>query len=88
MSIYLRKPVTVRAIKWSGLNEDEMFDFLKETSYMWYRNQITKTLVFDVWSDGFPVRVRIGDIIIRNEDDSMHITNDKCFNQNYELIEE
>lgn len=88
MGTYLRKPVTVKAIQWSGLNEDETLSFLDGTSFMWYRNQITKTLVFDVWSNGFPVRVRIGDIIIRNEDDSMHITTQKCFNENYELVEE
>ena len=88
MGTYLRKPITVKAINWTGLNEEEMFGLLEGTSYMWYRNQITKTLVFDIWSEGMPVRLRIGDIVIRDEHDSMFVTTNKCFQQNYELIEE
>ena len=88
MGTYIRKPITVKAIKWTGLNEYEMFSLLEGISYMWYRNQITNTLVFDVWSKGMPVRLRIGDVVIRDEQDSMFINTEKCFQQNYELVED
>lgn len=87
MTLYIRKPKTVRAVLWSGTNEEEMHDILKGTSYMHYRNLITKTLVFDIWSEGYTKRVRISDVVIRDEDDHLYLENEKCFNKNYEVVD-
>jgi hypothetical protein len=88
MGIYLRKPKTVTAVKWDGKNEEEMHSLLKGCTSMWYRNEVTKTLIFDVWSEGYIKRLKIFDIVIKDEDGSIFIETDKCFNKNYELVEE
>lgn len=87
MTLYTRKPITVRAIQWTGKNEEEMFDILEGTGFMHYRNEITKTLVFDIWSEGFTKRVRIFDVVIKEEDGSLHLENEKCFNRNYKVVD-
>jgi hypothetical protein len=88
MAVYHRKPATVEAVQWLGTNEEEMIELLSSTTYMSYRNQITKMLVFDVWANGVVQRVQYKDVVIKNELNELTITNEKSFQQNYELLED
>ena len=88
MAVYHRKPATVDAVQWLGTNEDEMIELLSSTTYMSYRNQITKMLVFDVWANGVVQRVQYKDVVIKNKLNELVITSEKSFSQNYELVEE
>jgi hypothetical protein len=88
MAVYHRKPATVEAVQWLGTNEEEMIELLSSTTYMSYRNQITKMLVFDVWANGVVQRVQYKDVVIKNKLNELIITNEKSFQQNYELLED
>jgi len=88
MAVYHRKPITVEAVQWLGTNEEEMIQLLSSTTYMSYRNQITKLLVFDVWAAGVVQRVQYKDVVIKNNANELTITNKKSFQQNYELLED
>jgi len=88
MAVYHRKPATVDAVQWLGTNEDEMVELLSSTTYMSYRNQVTKMLVFDVWANGVVCRVQYKEIVIKNSLNELIITNEKSFKQNYELLED
>jgi hypothetical protein len=88
MAVYHRKPITVEAVQWLGTNEDEMIKLLSSTTYMSYRNQITKLLVFDVWANGVVQRVQYKDVVIKNDSNELTITSEKSFQQNYELLED
>ena len=88
MAVYHRKPITVEAVQWLGTNEDEMIKLLSSTTYMSYRNQITKILVFDVWANGVVQRVQYKDVVIKNDSNELIITSEKSFQQNYELLED
>jgi hypothetical protein len=87
MAVYHRKPITVEAVQWLGTNEEEMIQLLSSTTYMSYRNQITKLLVFDVWAAGVVQRVQYKDVVIKNNANELTITSEKSFQQNYELLE-
>jgi hypothetical protein len=88
MAVYHRKPATVDAVQWLGTNEEEMIELLSSTTYMSYRNQITKLLVFDVWANGVVQRVQYKDVVIKNDLNELTITSEKSFQQNYELLED
>jgi hypothetical protein len=88
MAVYHRKPATVDAVQWLGTNENEMIKLLSSTTYMSYRNQITKMLVFDVWANGVVQRVQYKDVVIKNNENELTITSEKSFQQNYELLED
>jgi hypothetical protein len=88
MAVYHRKPITVEAVQWLGTNEEEMIQLLSSTTYMSYRNQITKLLVFDVWAAGVVQRVQYKDVVIKNNANELTITSEKSFKQNYELLED
>ena len=88
MAVYHRKPITVEAVQWLGTNEEEMIQLLSSTTYMSYRNQITKLLVFDVWAAGVVQRVQYKDVVIKNNANELTITSEKSFQQNYELVED
>ena len=88
MAVYQRKPATVDAVQWLGTNEEEMIELLSSTTYMSYRNQITKLLVFDVWANGVVQRVQYKDVVIKNDLNELTITSEKSFQQNYEVLED
>ena len=88
MAVYHRKPAIVDAVQWLGTNEEEMIELLSSTTYMSYRNQITKLLVFDVWANGVVQRVQYKDVVIKNDLNELTITSEKSFQQNYELLED
>ena len=88
MAVYHRKPITVEAVQWLGTNEEEMIELLSSTTYMSYRNVITKMLVFDVWANGVVQRVQYKDVVIKNEANELTIISEKSFQQNYELLED
>jgi hypothetical protein len=88
MAVYHRKPITVEAVQWLGTNEEEMIQLLSSTTYMSYRNQITKLLVFDIWANGVVQRVQYKDVVIKNDLNELTITSEKSFQQNYELLED
>ncbi len=88
MAVYHRKPITVEAVQWLGTNEEEMIELLSSTTYMSYRNVITKMLVFDVWANGVVQRVQYKDVVIKNDANELTIIGEKSFKQNYELLED
>jgi ABC-type enterobactin transport system permease subunit len=88
MAVYHRKPATVDAVQWLGTNEEEMIELLSSTTYMSYRNNVTNMLVFDIWSSGSVQRISYKDVVVKDSKNELHITSEKSFQQNYELVED
>lgn len=82
---YRKRPVTVRAVKWTGDNFDEIREFVKGQPLTLYKNTygLTRLVVETLEGD---MRAEVGDYIICGVRGEYYSCKPDIFSETYEVI--
>lgn len=80
MAKYKKKPVEVEAIKWTGTNREDVFQFVGDTCYF-SEGLFIKTLEGDMFA-------HVGDYIIKGVQGEFYPCKPDIFEETYEIVEE
>lgn len=83
---YVKRPIVIRAVKWTGYNFDEISEFVKEQPLTLYKNNfsLTKLLIETLEGDMY---AEVGDYIIQGVHGEYYSCKPDIFTETYEEIE-
>ena len=83
---YVKRPIVIRAVKWTGYNFDEIAEFVKEQPLTLYKNNfgLTKLLIETPKED---ICVEVGDYIIQGVHGEYYSCKPDIFTETYAEIE-
>ena len=83
---YVKRPIVIRAVKWTGYNFDEIAEFVKEQPLTLYENSFGITKLFIETLEG-DMYVEVGDYIIQGVHGEYYSCKPNIFTETYEEIE-
>ena len=83
---YVKRPIVIRAVKWTGYNFDEIAEFVKEQPLTLCKNNfgLTKLLIETLEGDMY---AEVGDYIIQGVHGEYYSCKPDIFTETYEEIE-
>lgn len=83
---YVKRPIVIRAVKWTGYNFDEIVEFVKGHPLTFYKNNFGITKLFIETLEG-DMYVEVGDYIIQGVHGEYYSCKPDIFTETYEEIE-
>jgi hypothetical protein len=86
MKQYKKKPVIVEAVQWTGNNETEILQFVKDKYYRNFNGQFKNCLFIETLEGD--MRANVGDFIIKGINGEFYPCAEDIFNKTYEEVTE
>lgn len=83
---YIKKPVVIEAVQWSGNNLNEILDFMKDKQPNYYEDDEQKLLTIQTLEGNMIASV--GDYIIKGVQGEFYPCKPDIFEQTYEVVKE
>ncbi|WP_277048454.1 hypothetical protein [Solobacterium moorei] len=81
---YIKKPVVIEAVQWSGNNLNEILDFMKDKQPNYYEDDEKKLLTIQTLEGNMIASV--GDYIIKGVKGEFYPCKPDIFEQTYEVV--
>ena len=81
---YVKKPVMVEAVRWTGENLGELINFVRE--YLRMKSDGGEPKIYLITSGGY-LQVSVGDYIIKGVQGEFHLCKPNIFKQTYKLVD-
>ena len=83
---YVKRPIVIRAVKWTGYNFDEIAEFVKEQPLTLYKNNFVRSKLLIETLEG-DMYAEVGDYIIQGVHGEYYSCKPDIFTETYEEIE-
>ena len=83
---YVKRPIVIRAVKWTGYNFDEIAEFVKEQPLTLYKNNFVRSKLLIETLEG-DMYAEVGDYIIQGVHGEYYSCKPDIFAETYEEIE-
>lgn len=82
---YIKKPVVIDAVRWSGNNLNEILDFMKDKQPNYYEDDEKKLLTIQTLEGN--IIASVDDYIVKGMWGEFYICKPDIFEQTYEVVE-